>query len=120
MAGTLVAGVQASFQPNPVLAAIWKTYQPAPDEISSRDRGDHIGIVRLRPNVAKEAAAAELNAFAAQFAVDYQDATSHVTPFVTPLIEEVSGAFKTALWTLLGAVSVFLASALATLSIYKW
>src|SRR5262245_25264648 len=102
--GSLVASAQAGLHADPAFPAIWQIYRPSVSELTNRNRGSHTGIARLKPNVSVAMALADLSAIAKQLSSDYPNTNNEVSVAVTPVIEEVSGGFKSVLWILTGAV----------------
>ncbi|MBI4475079.1 MAG: ABC transporter permease [Acidobacteria bacterium] len=116
LVGTMGAGAQAGLEPASTFPVIWQAYQPAAAELENRDRGAHTGIGRLKPGVSAEMALAELRGITQQLVIEYGDTNSNITPMVSTLIEEVSGAYKSVLWILLAAVFCVLGIGLGNLA----
>ncbi|HVR11478.1 MAG TPA: ABC transporter permease [Thermoanaerobaculia bacterium] len=85
-----------------------------------RDGGDHsyVGVARLRPGVSAAQASAELRAMARRLMAEgVYPAAWHFTPLVIPVLEEILGSAREALFVLLAAVALVLLIACANVAL---
>jgi putative ABC transport system permease protein len=71
-------------------------------------RGDnsYLCVARLKPGVAIEQARAHMNVVAGNLARDYPKTNKDVRVFVGPMLNDITGSVRRALWVLLGAAGV--------------
>jgi putative ABC transport system permease protein len=94
---------------------LWTPLAFTPEQIAQRERPYYLNVLaRLRPGVTAATAQAELDALGERFKTQHRSYTGpngwdggwRIT--VTPLLEEVVGSSRRALWLLLGAVALVL------------
>jgi putative ABC transport system permease protein len=84
-----------------------------------QDRHNHEGVgvsVRSRPGVSYEQMRTELEAIMARLAVQYPETNAGLGLTMTPILELQTSRYRTTLWMLLGAVSLFLLLACANVA----
>lgn len=98
---------------------IWKPIAFTKDELASRGSRSYGVIARLKPDVTRGQAQAEINTVNANWIAQFPDNYSPPTRFgasLYPLHEQVIGGMRNALWILLGAVALVLLIACANLT----
>jgi len=79
--------------------------------------GDRRVVARLKPGVTRQQAQSELNAVMRQIASEYPDEyTSGTVVVVEPLLDQLVGPIRPAVWTVFGAVSLVLLMACANVA----
>jgi putative ABC transport system permease protein len=123
--GVMADGFQyphASF-PFGEAAELWTPLAFTPEQIAQRERPYYLNVLaRLRPGVTAATAQAELDALGERFKTQHRSYTGpngwdggwRIT--VTPLLEEVVGSSRRALWLLLGAIALVLLIACANVA----
>ncbi|HET9373050.1 MAG TPA: ABC transporter permease [Vicinamibacterales bacterium] len=93
-------------------------WQPIAINPANPTRGGHfLGVVaRMKPDVALEQARAEMKAIAERLAVQYPESSANESAEVVLLHEQIVGAIRPALITLLGAVAVVVLIACANVA----
>jgi predicted permease len=74
-------------------------------------------VGRIRPGVSAERAEAEMNALASRLREEFPDSNARkIGVKLTPMLDEITGGYRRALWMLLGAVGFVLLIACANLA----
>jgi putative ABC transport system permease protein len=111
---TVVGVMPASFDHVLSHAQIWRVLGYSAEQPWACRTCRHLSMVaRLRPGVARETAAAELDGISRRLVADYPKEYSAAGMFVTPLQEVVTKAVRPALFAVLGAAVLLLLIACA-------
>ena len=119
--GFTIAGVLPPGFQYPDEAEIWTPLAFSSDDLSPNRRGNHglQVLARVKPELSLEQARADLKAAANGVTQDnpqYPYAKFNFTFLMTPLLEEMVGDIRTALWILMGAVGFVLLIACANVA----
>jgi putative ABC transport system permease protein len=112
-----VVGVMSAGFVFPTRADVWIPLGPLTGQWSYQARNNHPGlrgVARLRPGVPLERARAEMDTIAKRLQQQYPDTSGGV--LLIPLLDNVVGNARHALWTLLGAVALVLLIACANVA----
>jgi putative ABC transport system permease protein len=105
---TVVGVMPASFRyPSPAVE-LWIAKQARPELLKIREARFYFGVGRLKPGVTVAQAKADLDAVIARLGERYPKTDAGWSAAVQPLIEQVVGSARSALWLLAAAVSVLL------------
>jgi putative ABC transport system permease protein len=105
---TVVGVMPASFRyPSPAVE-LWIAKQARPELLKIREARFYFGVGRLKPGVTVAQAKADLDAVIGRLGERYPKSDAGWSAAVEPLIDQVVGSTRSALWLLAGAVSVLL------------
>jgi putative ABC transport system permease protein len=95
---------------------VWVSKEQLFQDTSSRSSHNYIGIARLKPNMTREQAQAEMTAMARRLAEEYPDDRNHNDVTVVTIKDQLTGSIRPALLVLMAVVGVVLLIACANVA----
>jgi predicted permease len=111
-----VIGIVPRGQEFPQTAKMWVPFSTTVDCACKRNGHSYQVIGRLRTGVSAAQADAEVKTIAARLAAQYPDSNAHITAWVRPLAEHLTGDVKSSIWMLLVATCSLLLMACTSIA----